>query len=200
MPKGLRPDTPVYYGDACKRGHVALNGKTLRRVSGRVCAECAAIRASSHRNADLAASRAKEKAYKDSRIEQTRKLARENMARQRERNPEKFRERDRTRYSGKSRTKQSTRAALQRRRELNKKKQVCACCGNTAFSEMYAFAAAVGGQVDHIVPVVMGGRHCLKNLQVLSVEDHARKTAKDFAEIAFARKRARLLASWPAAF
>ncbi len=41
-----------------------------------------------------------------------------------------------------------------------------------------------GHEVDHIVPLRLDGKHCLKNLQYLSEAEHSAKTAREAACIA----------------
>jgi 5-methylcytosine-specific restriction endonuclease McrA len=41
----------------------------------------------------------------------------------------------------------------------------------------------VCGEVDHVIALALGGTHCVKNLQILSVEEHKEKTRRDRAEI-----------------
>jgi 5-methylcytosine-specific restriction endonuclease McrA len=65
------------------------------------------------------------------------------------------------------------------KRRANKRAALCSCCTSRQFSDFYAAAALLGHHVDHIVPLADGGAHCIKNLQMLSAEDHAIKTAAE---------------------
>jgi hypothetical protein len=58
---------------------------------------------------------------------------------------------------------------------------LCDCCTQEDIEKVYKRAWRRGGgyDVDHIVPLGLGGLHCAKNLQVLSEFDHALKTRKD---------------------
>lgn len=70
---------------------------------------------------------------------------------------------------------------------MRQRNQRCSCCSKEAIAEIYVKAKANGGQVDHIIPVSLGGAHCLKNLQILTVAEHKEKTARDKRIIAAAR-------------
>lgn len=74
-----------------------------------------------------------------------------------------------------SRTKAAERRALLQRRK-------CACCIPAEFKAVYAQATILGCEVDHTIPLCIGGLHCAKNLQLLTPEVHARKTRADIAE------------------
>jgi hypothetical protein len=67
--------------------------------------------------------------------------------------------------------------------------QRCKCCGAKEFAQIYTIAHWCGAHVDHIKPLALGGPHCCKNLQILTVADHRKKTAKDMRDIAQARRR-----------
>jgi 5-methylcytosine-specific restriction endonuclease McrA len=77
--------------------------------------------------------------------------------------------------------------------------QTCGCCTNSQLEEFYALATLVGGEVDHRIPLALGGHHCTKNLQALTYEDHREKTKADFRTIAAAKRRSKLLLQWPIA-
>jgi 5-methylcytosine-specific restriction endonuclease McrA len=77
--------------------------------------------------------------------------------------------------------------------------QTCGCCTKPQLEEVYARATLVGGEVDHKIPLSLGGHHCIKNLQALTYEDHREKTKSDVRYIAEARCRSKLLLQWPVA-
>lgn len=92
---------------------------------------------------------------------------------------ERSRATDRARYAkdpGRSQAKHAERRA----RKLS---QACFCCTREQIAELYALATMLGDEVDHRVPLALGGLHCLSNLQVLTKAEHYLKTASDLAEI-----------------
>lgn len=131
-----------------------------------------------------------------------RACARENVSAARSKNIELFRARDRRRYltdPSRRNMKKKNRAlytAHQRSREISKIKQTCTCCSLSDFVGVYAWARTLGDDVDHRIPLILGGRHCVKNLQVLSKKEHKEKTSKDMACLSFVRKRQKLLNGW----
>jgi 5-methylcytosine-specific restriction endonuclease McrA len=73
------------------------------------------------------------------------------------------------------------RLAMQRRSQSQRRAerirlQRCECCTTLELRHFYKAAHSWGMQVDHAVALANGGKHCRKNLQVLSVADHKRKT------------------------
>jgi 5-methylcytosine-specific restriction endonuclease McrA len=52
-----------------------------------------------------------------------------------------------------------------------------------------------GAEVDHKTPLNLGGRHCAKNLQALTYEEHKEKTRRDQTLIADARRKRRRFTS-----
>jgi hypothetical protein len=64
------------------------------------------------------------------------------------------------------------------------RKQRCTCCTNAEIRHVYDIAALIGAEVDHIKPLALGGPHCAKNLQALTVEEHKEKTRMDRSAIA----------------
>lgn len=60
-----------------------------------------------------------------------------------------------------------------------KKDQRCKCCTNKQLAAVYRFAKMLGCEVDHRVPLAVGGMHCVENLQCLTEEEHAAKTEND---------------------
>lgn len=80
-------------------------------------------------------------------------------------------------------------AAYNSQHRARKYDQRCKCCTPADFEAVYARAVPFVHEVDHIVPLALGGLHCAKNLQVLTVEDHRLKTARDYIDIATARRK-----------
>jgi 5-methylcytosine-specific restriction endonuclease McrA len=78
-----------------------------------------------------------------------------------------------------------------------KMNQECGCCSKDQKLQLYQMAALVGYDVDHRVPLALGGHHCAKNLQPLSTIEHSKKTADDVRRIRDVRVRNRLLRQWP---
>jgi 5-methylcytosine-specific restriction endonuclease McrA len=74
--------------------------------------------------------------------------------------------------------------------------QRCDCCTDARLGEIYGFALRNLAEVDHRVPLRLGGHHCLRNLQTLSVEVHLEKTKRDLRSIAESRRRSKLLRNW----
>jgi hypothetical protein len=68
-----------------------------------------------------------------------------------------------------------------------KRGQDCLHCTVEDIEAIYRQAIALGHQVDHIVPVALGGATCARNLQVLSPQQHREKTKRDLAAIAASR-------------
>jgi 5-methylcytosine-specific restriction endonuclease McrA len=64
-----------------------------------------------------------------------------------------------------------------------KLKLLCACCSIDQFIAVYREAVNQRAEVDHIIAYCNGGKHCSKNLQILSVEDHKEKTRRDLEEM-----------------
>ena len=81
--------------------------------------------------------------------------------------------------------------ANQARRRAFKKSQTCECCANDSFAAIYAQAREQGCEVDHIKPLALGGMHCVRNLQLLTPEDHKAKTRADLRRIADAKREAK---------
>jgi hypothetical protein len=59
----------------------------------------------------------------------------------------------------------------------------CECCTIAQFIEVYRQAALVSGEVDHIRALALGGKHCVHNLQILTLAEHRLKTDADMREI-----------------
>jgi 5-methylcytosine-specific restriction endonuclease McrA len=72
--------------------------------------------------------------------------------------------------------------------------QVCRCCSAKDFEFVYSLARPGTDEVDHIKPLALGGMHCTKNMQILTVEEHRKKTRQDIAQIAAVKRAERWLA------
>jgi 5-methylcytosine-specific restriction endonuclease McrA len=73
------------------------------------------------------------------------------------------------------------------RRRARKLAQICHCCTTTQLLDVYRQAG--GMEVDHIVPLALGGLHCRANMQILTKEEHKAKTRLDLTLIRMARKK-----------
>jgi 5-methylcytosine-specific restriction endonuclease McrA len=65
-----------------------------------------------------------------------------------------------------------------RRYQARKASALCDCCATISFKFSYLQAKALGMEVDHIRPLSKGGKHCLRNLQLLERHDNRVKHAK----------------------
>jgi hypothetical protein len=52
----------------------------------------------------------------------------------------------------------------------------CECCTRKDLRRVYLVAELVCYEVDHVIALANGGKHCCKNLQLLSPEAHREKT------------------------
>lgn len=102
-------------------------------------------------------------------------MVRQSVRKYREANPEKCREWARRRRANNPRKN----AGNQARYRAQKLRQTCVCCRPEDFREVYARARKDRLHVDHIVPLVIGGLHCLKNIQLLTPEEHKVKSVRD---------------------
>lgn len=73
-------------------------------------------------------------------------------------------------------------------RRAIKRNQLCDCCASKDIRALYAWARKLGCEIDHRRALRLGGLHCLKNLDVLTPEDHKAKTKQDAAQIALLRR------------
>lgn len=64
--------------------------------------------------------------------------------------------------------------AATRRRQARQKAALCACCAPVSFQFIYLQARGLKMEVDHVRPLSKGGKHCLRNLQLL--EPHVNRT------------------------
>jgi hypothetical protein len=163
-----------FTGKACIHGHLAE-----RYTAGRVCTECHK-RASidyNARNADRAreTTAAWQKANPDrlraanERHSKTQKR-RDSLRNFQRRHPQRINAKNRLRYA----------------RKLS---QICECCTPDTIRAVYERCPR-GHEVDHRIPLAIGGLHCVKNLQILSRAEHRAKTNRDFLLIWQARKAA----------
>lgn len=74
-------------------------------------------------------------------------------------------------------------AAKHAARRARKRAAACDCCRPGDIRALYAFASALGLEIDHITPLAAGGLHCLTNLQPLTRKDHEAKTLQDIADL-----------------
>jgi hypothetical protein len=79
--------------------------------------------------------------------------------------------------------------AINASRRVMARKQRCTCCTNADIKRIYETAALTGYDVDHIRPLALGGPHCARNLQILSIDEHKKKTKQDQIDIAEYRRR-----------
>jgi HNH endonuclease len=75
------------------------------------------------------------------------------------------------------------------RRARNLARALCKCCSNTARVRIYALAQVQRKEVDHRKPLALGGKHCCKNLQLLTPAAHRKKTTIDQRAIRASRRR-----------
>ncbi len=59
--------------------------------------------------------------------------------------------------------------------------QMCGCCTAADFAIVYEAARLTGTEVDHVVPLALGGLHCTMNMQLLTPEAHLEKSRKDIS-------------------
>lgn len=59
--------------------------------------------------------------------------------------------------------------------------QMCGCCTAADFTIVYEAARLTGTEVDHVVPLALGGLHCTMNMQLLTPEAHLEKSRKDIS-------------------
>lgn len=88
--------------------------------------------------------------------------------------------------AAKQRWRKANRATLNEldaRRKAVRVSQRCSCCSDEQLREIYEVAHFVEYEVDHRVPLALGGPHCKHNLQILSPQAHRCKTTADRAVI-----------------
>ena len=161
--KGL---TRYFTGKPCCHGHLAE-----KMVSSGRCVVC--LRAD---NLATSAEYQRRKRATDSKWRRKWNRYRADwMARSRAANPEIFRERNR---QWKRANRDAVYADVNARRAL-KRGQRCNCCSSAALRNIYLRAQLRHANVDHKKPLAIGGKHCCKNLQILSPAAHRAKTASD---------------------
>lgn len=64
------------------------------------------------------------------------------------------------------------------KRRAAKAEAACACCAPLSFKFIYQQARALKMHVDRIRPIAKGGKHCLRNLQLLEPAENLRKGAR----------------------
>lgn len=79
----------------------------------------------------------------------------------------------------------ANRVARNRLQAINR----CTCCTYAQLNSFYIIAVWCGAEVDHKIPLAMGGKHCCSNLQILTVVNHKKKTRIDAARIGWRRRR-----------
>lgn len=77
--------------------------------------------------------------------------------------------------------------------------QMCGCCTAADFAIVYEAARLTGTEVDHVIPIALGGLHCTMNMQLLTPEAHLEKSRKDISVIATMRHAERRANREPAA-
>lgn len=167
-----------FTGKPCKHGHVAE-----RIVTTGQCVECVRVNEARRIATDPAKVRARKAKYWQTRREQGREYA----AKYRAANPDHARAWFRAHpdqaleyvRKWKIANPDKVRAmhlAHTAQRRASMRSARCTCCSNPDFQRFYEVATLVGYDVDHIVPLVDGGKHCIKNLQFLSPPEHRQKT------------------------
>ena len=106
-------------------------------------------------------------------------------------NLEKARALDRARYQSLAR-KEAAKATRRRWGKANRLKRLlerrhriavqkgatCDCCAPISFKFIYLQARSLKMHVDHVHPLAKGGKHCLRNLQLLEPIENIRKGAR----------------------
>jgi len=65
-----------------------------------------------------------------------------------------------------------------RRRQAQQRAALCSCCAPISFKLIYQQARSLKMHVDHVQPLAKGGKHCLRNLQLLEPIENIRKGAR----------------------
>jgi 5-methylcytosine-specific restriction endonuclease McrA len=86
--------------------------------------------------------------------------------------------------------------ALTAIRRANRFQQQCGCCSRVQLRAPFLIAGLIKGHVDHKIPLALGGHHCVKNLESLTVEAHREKTKVDIKLIVMSKMRNRALKAW----
>lgn len=156
-----------FTGKPCFQGHLAE-----RLVSNGCCLECGRIRLIIWRAVNKEHLREYDKKNRPRKIEKQREWRREN--------PERARA-----YCAAwvKRNVAQVRARIARRRATLTNAR-CQCCSDYQFRAFYAKATKLGMEVDHKKALRLGGRHCIENLQLLTSDEHRKKTRADIALMA----------------
>jgi 5-methylcytosine-specific restriction endonuclease McrA len=89
---------------------------------------------------------------------------------------------NRERAAGKSRAWRKAnpeyRNYLNARTRARKRAGACSCCAPISFKFIYLQARSLKMHVDHVHPLAKGGKHCLRNLQLLEPIENIRKGAR----------------------
>jgi hypothetical protein len=67
---------------------------------------------------------------------------------------------------------------LTARARARKRAGACDCCAPISFKFIYLQARSLKMHVDHVRPLAKGGKHCLRNLQLLEPVENIRKGAR----------------------
>lgn len=187
-----------FTGLPCKKGHTAQ-----RYVNARyICVECerarSRIKQKTRRLKDPEGENAKRRAWRAANLERERTKERIRETRRKPRDAQKKRqyflnwikkdpERARvlaversTRYAKRYPEKH---AAVEANRRARKFSGRCSCCSNAEIIEVYKQARLIDGEVDHTIPLALGGLHCIKNLKILTKLEHKEKTKNDLSVI-----------------
>jgi len=89
-------------------------------------------------------------------------------------------------------------SAIVSKRRAFKLAQRCTCCTDADIKKIYDIAALCGSgsHVDHKIQLSLGGRHCIKNLEAMTVDAHIEKSKLDASARADVRRRNTLLRNW----
>lgn len=181
----------------CKRGHAssALPGG---RWAGGACKECEKITATKRYAENPERKRASNAKWEQKNPEHKKarfaKWAHENAERIRANAAKRYDpERQKVRYAKWRAENPEKRRAGHARRRAAKLHQRCTCCEDWQINWFYDISI---GEVDHVIPLGLGGHHCAKNLMALTVEEHKKKTCSDRERFALAKRINRLLKGW----
>lgn len=73
------------------------------------------------------------------------------------------------------------RPEMKREAQARRRGKRCECCTVAEIREIYRHACLARLEVDHVLPLFKGGKHCLYNLQLLTSAEHKAKTKTDLA-------------------
>jgi hypothetical protein len=174
--------TKTIQGNPCKRGHSGLRYVT---ANGRpsACIECARTAAAARRIADPERAKAAGAAWYAANRE--RALAR--RAAWKAANPESHKASSAAWAAANPVRRRVIARNASGRRRAAKRVQICLCCTTAQLLDVYRRPR--GTEVDHIVPLALGGLHCRQNLQILTKEEHKAKTRLDRIRIDDARRQ-----------